>query len=66
MRDIEQLAINKIKAKVYTLAFEIGKLHGELASGVSAGVTIKEGYDVLDKANDDLQVYKYILTKLNK
>lgn len=66
MRDLKQLASNKIEAKIYAMTFERQKLNGELAMGLSAGVTIKEGYSVLERLNDDLEVYEFILKSINK
>ena len=64
MRDLNQLAINKVDSKLRILSFEKAELQRDLAMGISCGVTIKEGYSIIDKINDDLKVYEYILNKL--
>tara|TARA_R110000764_G_scaffold26112_1_gene62206 strand:+ start:529 stop:741 length:213 start_codon:yes stop_codon:yes gene_type:complete len=66
MIDVNSLAKNKIEAKCFALLFERKNLHSDLAMGLSSGVSIREGYDVLDKLSDDLKVYEYILKCLNK
>ena len=64
MRDLNQLAIDKVDSKLRILLFERAELHRDLAMGISCGVTIKEGYSIIEKINDDLEVYEHILKKL--
>ena len=63
---MKQKAQDKIEAKIYALEFEVRKLHGELAMGLSPGVTIREGYSTIEKINDDIKIYQYILRQINK
>ena len=65
MKKLSSLAKNKIEAKCFSILFERKRLHSELAMGLSSGVSIREGYDVLDKLSEDLEVYEYILECLN-
>mgnify|MGYP003627959784 CR=1 FL=1 len=66
MKELHLLAKSKVEAKCFSILFERKRLHGELAMGLSAGVSIKEGYDVLDRLGEDLKVYQYILECLKK
>ena len=65
-KTMKQKAQDKIEAKIYALEFEVRKLHGELAMGLSAGVTIKESYGIVENLNKELKIYEYILEQLNK
>ena len=65
-KTMKQEAKDKIEAKIFSIHFEIRKLHGELAMGISAGVTIKESYGIVENLNKELKIYEYILEQLNK
>ena len=66
MRSIEQLAVNKVQSKIYALSLQRRSLHLELAGGITGGVSIEEGYSVVDKITDDIEVYQYILSKITE
>ena len=63
---VKYKASNKIEAKLLSLSLERARLHGELAMGISPNTTIEESYSVIELITEDIKVYEYILTKLNK
>ncbi len=42
------------------------RIRNNLAMGVSAGVTIKEEYGIIERLEQETKIYEYILQSINK
>ena len=63
---MKQLAINKVEAKLLALDMDKKRIRNNLAMGVSAGVTIKEEYGIIERLDQETKIYEYILQSINK
>ena len=66
MNEIKQSAINKVEAKMLTLEMDKRRIRNNLAKGLSAGVTIKEEYSIIERLEQETKIYEYILDSINQ
>tara|TARA_R110000765_G_scaffold111258_1_gene202946 strand:+ start:149 stop:373 length:225 start_codon:yes stop_codon:yes gene_type:complete len=63
---MKQLAINKVEAKLLALDMDKKRIRNNLSMGLSAGVTIKEEYSIIERLEQETKIYEYILQSINK
>ena len=63
---MKQLAINKVEAKLLALDMDKKRIRNNLSMGLSAGVTIKEEYSIIERLEQETKIYEYILGSINK
>ena len=63
---MKQLAINKVEAKLLALDMDKKRIRNNLSMGLSAGVTIKEEYGIIERLDQETKIYEYILQSINK
>tara|TARA_B110000285_G_C14861091_1_gene484613 strand:- start:181 stop:414 length:234 start_codon:yes stop_codon:yes gene_type:complete len=66
MTTTKELALNKVEAKLLALESDKNRIRNNLAMGLSAGVTIKEEYSIIERLEQETKIYSYILQSINK
>ena len=63
---MKKLALNKVEAKILALEMDRKRIINNLASGITAGVTLEEEYSILERLEQETKIYEYILGSINK